>query len=541
MFIDGNMKKVFVISFCFVLMSAVYCPAGNESLANENKDGLYAKSIEQVLRLEPKEIDIGMAALIVSEQWSDAVAGRQCQRQLDDMAYEIRERLQAKKIKTGPLAIEIINQYLFDELGFSSLKEATDPNDLFLHTVLKNKKGYCLSLSVLYLAIGERLGIPLYGVVVPGHFFVRYDDGRLRFNIETTSKGGNASDEDYIKKFKVPAQTNGSIYMKNLNALETLGCFFNNLGNSYIEVGNKKQAQEALERAVEINPALPESRTNLGNIYLEAGRVDEAIRQYRYALQNGPDDAKVHNNMGNAYFRKGWSNDALTEYERAIVLDANLVEAYKNSAITYSQQKEYGKAMQRLRTAIRFEPKNAGLYLQLGQVYRESGDYEAAILELKNALNYKANYAEAYFTLALCYKELKKTDEEIDSYKKALSIKPDMAEAMINLGNIYFEKKEYAAAIDLYQKAVQLRPDESTVYYNIGAAYSNIQNYKQAVAAYLKAIAIDPKMGDAHYALAYCYYNLKNYKSAFQYIQIAQKLGAKVDEELVSAVKKMVQ
>ena len=534
------MEKKFQVLGCILLLFSAVCIGGNEPLANENKYGLYAKSIEQVLRLEPEQIDIGTAVLIVSEQWSDAVAGRNCQRQLDEMAHEIRDRLQAKKIKADARAIEVINQYLFEEQGFSSVKEADDPNDLFLHTVLKNKKGYCLSLSVLYLSIGERLGLPLYGVVVPGHFFVRYDDGRIRFNIETTSKGGTATDKSYIKKFNVPVETIDGIYMKNLNPLQTLGCFFNNLGNSYMAVGNKKQAQVALERAVEINPALAESRTNLGNIYLQDGRADEAIMQYRVALQMSPDDAKVRNNLGNAFFKKGWSNDAAAEYERAIRLDPNLVEAYKNAAVIYGNNKQYGRAEEKLHLAIRIEPKNAGLYLQLGQVYRERGDFENAITELRNALNWKPNYAEAYFNLALCFKEMGQVDNAIESYKKVLAIKPDMAEAMINLGNIYFGKKQYDEAIELYEKAVQLRPGESTVYYNIGAAYSNKQRQKEAVEAYLKAVEINPKFGDAHYGLAYSYYSLQDYASAWKHLEIAQKLGVKVEAELLSEVKKML-
>ena len=84
--------------------------------------------------------------------------------------------------------------------------------------------------GVVASAIGERLGMPLYGVVVPGHFFVRYDDGKTRFNIETTSKGNCADDEHYRVNFNVPDSSDGrSIYLKNLNPHQTLGCFFNNL------------------------------------------------------------------------------------------------------------------------------------------------------------------------------------------------------------------------------------------------------------------------------------------------------------------------
>ena len=70
----------------------------------------------------------------------------------------------------GVAAIPVINDYLFNELSFKTIDKATDPYDLFLHSVMDRRQGYCLSLSVLYLSIGERLGLPLYGVVVPGHF-----------------------------------------------------------------------------------------------------------------------------------------------------------------------------------------------------------------------------------------------------------------------------------------------------------------------------------------------------------------------------------
>ena len=112
-----------------------------------------------------------------------------------------------------------------------------------------------MGLSVLYLSITERLGLPVYGVVVPGHFFVRYDDGEHQFNIETTSKGGSANDEHYITKFNPPNNPR-TLYMKNLTKKQTLGCFFNNLGNSYMDVGDTDKAFEVLLRAVQINPLL---------------------------------------------------------------------------------------------------------------------------------------------------------------------------------------------------------------------------------------------------------------------------------------------
>jgi regulator of sirC expression with transglutaminase-like and TPR domain len=248
-------------AFVGTLIALLLTPESSAALANQNKRGLRAFTIEGVLRLQEDDIDMGTAALILSREWGTTRTLHSYRGRIDDMAEAIQ-----KKLRNQPLdhrAIPVINDYLFEELGFQTVETADDPEDLFLHVVLDRKRGYCLSLSILYLSVAERLGLPMYGVVVPGHFFVRYDDGRQQFNIETTSKGAIVPDSHYIDKFKPPNRPQ-SLYMKNLTRRQTLGCFFNNLGNSYTHVGQTEQAFAALERAVQLAPQLGESHTNLG-------------------------------------------------------------------------------------------------------------------------------------------------------------------------------------------------------------------------------------------------------------------------------------
>ena len=539
-----RIKKSFVIIACILVLGSETSFGRYESLANENKAGLYAKSIEEVLRLRENEVDLATAALIISEYWSDMVHGRRYLSALDDMAIEIRERLIREKLEVNFRAIPLINKYLFDELGFQSIAEANDPNDLFLHSVLDRKRGYCLSLSILYLSLGERLGLPVYGVVVPGHFFVRYDDGRMRFNIETTGKGGGAPDAHYIKKFKVP-QGNNIIYMRNLNKIQTLGCLFNNLGNVYCDTGNYELALQSLVRAVEINPTLAESRSNLGNVYLKKNQVENAIYQYQAALEINPNDAKTHNNLGNAYLQRGWLNYAVLQYAQSLELDPNFVDAYKNLAIVYCKQERYSQAIAQLKQAIdRGQGSGVGgrgpdaaCYSQLGDVHSQMGSYEEAIAEYKKALVIKPNFAEANYGLGQCYNKLGMVEDEIAAYKRALAVKPDMPAALVNLGNAYFGQKKFAEAIEQYKRAAELKPDEATIHYNLGAAYSNGKNYEQAVAAYLRAVELDPKMADAHFGLAVGFYQLKKYDLAWKHIKIAEQLGAEVSEEQLNAIK----
>ncbi len=530
------MKKVLLLVVAGVLWGAGNCLASGVRLANEGKFGVYVKSIEQVLRLSEEDVDLAMAVLIISEQWNDDVFGRRYITRLDEMAVDIHKLIKSQRMDSKYGAIAVINEYLFKRKGFKTVSEASDPDDLFLHSVLDNKRGYCLSLSVLYLSLAERLGIPLYGVVVPGHFFVRYDDGQVRFNIETTSKGGTASDEHYINKFNVPEGDGDSIYMLNLNKIQTLGCFFSNLGNSYSEVGDMESARKALERAVAINPSLAESRTNLGNIYLQQGFVNDAIDQYMLSLEINSNDAKAHNNLGNAYHKKGWLSEASTEFKEAISLDAEFVEAYKGLALSYCGQEFFDPAQTVLREAMRLEPENGGLYSMSGDFHSQASDYDKAIGRYKEAIRKGAEQAATYFGMGVCYNKLGLADEAIGAYEKAVTVDPGMMSAFINLGNIYFARADYGAAIEQYSRAAELGIDDSSVYYNIGAAYYNQKDYERAVAAYRKAVEIDPTMGDAHSGLALGYYWLGEYEDARRHIEIAQELGAEISKDLLSAI-----
>jgi tetratricopeptide (TPR) repeat protein len=534
------MNKIILVTI--ICLSLCLQPASGQSgrLANRGKSGLYVRTLDQVLRLTDSEMDLATAALIASEYWSDMVQGRRYLEQLDAMALEIHERLRQQRHRVNQNAIPIINDYLFNELGYKTISHADDPNDLFLHSVMDRRQGYCLSLSVLYLALAERLGLNVHGVVVPGHFFVRYESGRTRFNIETTSGGARPPDEHYIAKFNVPQNDRQTIYLKNLTKRQTLGCFFNNLGNVYNDIGDTDTALLALERAVAINPTLSESRANLGNIYLEKGRTAEAIRQYQAALDLNPNDPKTHNNLGNAYMELDRLTPAVASYRRSLALDPNFVDAYRNLALVFVKLERYGQALSELRQAISLAPGDAAIHSQLGDLYFRMDKPRTAISQFHEALRLKQDSAEAYYGLALCYRKLDRVADEIRAYKNTLSLKPDMLPALVNLGNAYFGQADYDSAISQYQRALEMTSDDAWIYYNVGSAYSNKGDFSLAVEAYRQAIAIDPDIGDAHHGLAYGLYMLKQYDLAWKHINLAKRLGAEVSEEQMRALESRV-
>jgi tetratricopeptide (TPR) repeat protein len=70
--------------------------------------------------------------------------------------------------------------------------------DSTLAASLLRRQGNCLATSTLYVLVADALSLPIKPVMVPGHIFVRWDDGTVRRNIETTAKGEHLSDDEYL-------------------------------------------------------------------------------------------------------------------------------------------------------------------------------------------------------------------------------------------------------------------------------------------------------------------------------------------------------
>ena len=67
--------------------------------------------------------------------------------------------------------------------------------------LLRHRLGTCSSFPVLLVALGRRLGYPLYLKLTGGHMFCCWDDGKERFNLETNGDAVDTpSDEHYLKE-----------------------------------------------------------------------------------------------------------------------------------------------------------------------------------------------------------------------------------------------------------------------------------------------------------------------------------------------------
>ncbi len=123
---------------------------------------------------DPEEIDLFHAGLLIAKLTQPDLDLPAYQRELDTMAEEVRANLGEDSAPGEILAH--LSDYMFHQLGFhGSRLDYYSRENSYLNTVLDDREGIPITLSVLYMELAHRLGVAeVVGVPLPGHFVVHY-------------------------------------------------------------------------------------------------------------------------------------------------------------------------------------------------------------------------------------------------------------------------------------------------------------------------------------------------------------------------------
>jgi regulator of sirC expression with transglutaminase-like and TPR domain len=208
------------------------------------------------LALPENKIDLTETLLLISRHWDSRLDTTPLKKTLDRLTESARSQLKGNP--SPAQTVEILRKVIHEE-GRYRYTDALDPAgmpinpaELFLHGLLQTRRGYCMNLSLLYLILGERLNLPLVGVPLPNHFFVRYDSPEYRVNIEATEGGTAFPDSFYEQRFG--AVKGEKYFMSNLGKKQTLGAYFSNVGLVMYRAAKPKIAIFYLEQSASINP-----------------------------------------------------------------------------------------------------------------------------------------------------------------------------------------------------------------------------------------------------------------------------------------------
>jgi len=144
----------------------------------------------EVVRTEP--VDLAEACLLMGAEDDPELDTRLARAELDRLAAAVAAKLTGPPETTAPAqAAAILALVLGARAGFGGAQ--TDYADLrssLLHQVLRRRRGLPILLSVVWIEVGRRVGIPVYGVGLPGHFVVGIGDPDGDFVLADPFSGG---------------------------------------------------------------------------------------------------------------------------------------------------------------------------------------------------------------------------------------------------------------------------------------------------------------------------------------------------------------
>jgi len=271
----------------------------------------------------------------------------------------IVEFIRLKDTLSAVQKVKFLKDIIFSIRSVSFDSSSLDIYNLFPHTVWKNRRGSCLGTSLLMLIVAEKMELPVYPVLLPGHLFLRYVDGDTSINMEPNRRGYTYSDSAYRVKYNVEP---GSRY-------------------------NLQPVKDAELKAVWLY--------SLGSIYMNKKAYSRAACLYKLSLSLMPNYAEAMGNLGLSYFYLGQDSLALN-----ILIDSKHhlhddINIYKNLASIYSHRRQYSDAVKEYREGLVNHPENTDILLGISKAYMNLDSLNQAEIYLVRLLEVKPNLQEA--------------------------------------------------------------------------------------------------------------------------------------------------
>jgi len=232
---------------------------------------------KELVQKPEEDIQLDRAALYLAGEEYPEVDVASYLAQLEAFATQVSLRVNEK---SSPADIaRAIGVYLFDEIGFrgNSGKYYSADNS-FLNRVLDTRTGIPITLSLVFLEVGRRLGLRCSGVGLPGHFIVKLDDtGEY---LDPFNAGVPLSEGDCHTL--VQQMSGGHLkwtdeYLEPCTKFDILFRMLNNLKSIYMESSAYTKAVGVIQRMAIISPGLP-------SLYQELAWCHAQQQEYRLAI-----------------------------------------------------------------------------------------------------------------------------------------------------------------------------------------------------------------------------------------------------------------
>jgi regulator of sirC expression with transglutaminase-like and TPR domain len=240
-----------------------------------------------------QQLNLAYAALLFAEYLTTPFDVSLYLAQLDEMAESIEEVITTTE--SDRQIIKAFNRYLFKDLKFSgNIKNYYSPHNSFLNKVLDLRTGIPISLSAIYLEVGWRVGLPVWGIGLPGHFIIGYGSPDTPIYIDVFGAGRILSEDECIAltRGRLDRHQMKAQYLKPVSKKAILHRMLLNLKQIYVGLENWPIAYKVVDLMLTVYPNQASEIRDRGLIAYRLDRLHPAtldLERYLFLTPNTPD------------------------------------------------------------------------------------------------------------------------------------------------------------------------------------------------------------------------------------------------------------
>jgi regulator of sirC expression with transglutaminase-like and TPR domain len=247
-------------------------------------------------------IDLGRAALLIAQQARPELEIEHYIECLDQLAEGFRSR--HPQMRSGAVAVSALNEYLFGELGFRGNRaNYDDPTNSYLDEVLDRRLGIPITLSLVYIEVGNRLNLSLSGVNFPYHFLVRCDAVSEPIFIDPFANGQLLSPLQLADRLPVVDGVQLPLedrYLQPASPRDILARILRNLKRIHTYNRQLKDAICCGERIALLEPEEADNYRDLGFLYYRTRECQKSLNAFEHYLRwvvEAPDADEIRQNI----------------------------------------------------------------------------------------------------------------------------------------------------------------------------------------------------------------------------------------------------
>ena len=215
---------------------------------------------------------------------------------VDQLLARLRRRLTPE---APPLQrLRALNQFFFRDLGFGgNVNNFYDPDNSYLHVVLRTRRGIPISLAVLWLELAQGMGLSARGVNFPGHFMVKVNLPRGQVVIDPFT-GQSLSREELAERLEPYKRRNGlvddfdvpvGLYLQSASPRDILARMLRNLKEIHSTHEDWPRLIQVLDRLIVLLPEAHTEYRDRGLAWAEKGEARRAVGDLEHYLAHAED------------------------------------------------------------------------------------------------------------------------------------------------------------------------------------------------------------------------------------------------------------